>query len=413
MSDSTFDRRAFLGVASAALAALAAPRLAFSQDRGPVRIGLLAPLTGAGGAYGEGMVNAAKKAADFINTEGGGVLGGRKIEILVEDDESNPTAGVAAARKLLDVSKVVAITGVWSSAVAMAIKPLTIEKGVPLFVTGSGDEVTQGDNKGLVWRFQARGTDWGAAFARAALKDGAHTASVLALQTPFTLSMVNPFVDTFKKGGGKILDVVYYNPDQASYRAEVEKVFGKKPDAVFLPSYLPDLSAITREVYRSGFSDSRIYANSSAADAEGAFIKNVGKSVAEGIHHIQSIPSASSTAYKTFAQRASIPANTLAIFPSNVWDEISVLALAIERAGSADPAVFAKFILPVVNGTGPNPKTVENPVDGLKALRAKQAIAYSGAGSSFRFTPTGDQLNREYGHFVIKNGANQLVDTLG
>ncbi|MGF6743967.1 ABC transporter substrate-binding protein [Paraburkholderia atlantica] len=412
MSDSSFDRRAFLGVASAAFAALAVPRLAFSQDNGPIRIGLLAPLTGAGGAYGEGMVNAAKQAANFINSEGGGVLGGRKIEIVVEDDESNPTAGVAAARKLLDVSKVSAIVGVWSSAVAMAIKPITIEKGVPLFVTGSGDEVTQGDNQGLVWRFQARGTDWGAIFARAALKDGARTASVLALQTPFTLSMVNPFVEAFKKGGGKILDVVYYNPNQPSYRAEVEKVFGKKPDAVFLPSYLPDLSAIAREVYRSGFSDSRIYANSSAADAEGAFIKNVGKSVAEGIHHIQSIPPASSTAYKTFAHRAGIPANTLAIFPSNVWDEISVLALAIEHAGSADPAVFAKSILPVVNGSGPNAKSVEDPVDGLKALRAKQAISYSGAGSSFRFTPTGDQLNREYGHFVIKNGANQLIDTL-
>jgi len=410
MTDSSsFERRAFLRAAGASLAALAAPQLALAQGGGPIRIGVLVPLSGGGGAYGQGMANAARKAADYINAEAGGVLGGRKLEILVEDSESNPTAGVAAARKLLDVGKVSAIVGLWSSAVAMAIKPLTIEKGIPLLVSGSGDEVTQGDNKGLVWRFQARGSDWGAVFARAALKDGARKASLLVLQTPFTLSMVEPFAAEFRKGGGQVLDTVFYNPNQPSYRAEVEKVFGKKPDAVFLPSYLPDLSAIAREVYRSGFSDTRIYANSSSADAEGAFIKNVGKAVAEGIHHIQSIPPADSTAYKTFARVAGIPPGTLAIFPSNVWDEISVLALAIERAGSADPQVFARSILPVVNGPG---KTVENPVDGLKALRARQAIAYSGAGSRFQFTPTGDQLNREYGHFVIRNGANQLVDTL-
>ena len=82
------------------------------------------------------MADAAKKAAAFINAQGGGLLGGRKVEVVIEDDESNPTAGVAATRKLLEVSRVSAIVGVWSSAVAMAIKPLTIEKGVPLFVTG-------------------------------------------------------------------------------------------------------------------------------------------------------------------------------------------------------------------------------------------------------------------------------------
>jgi len=127
----------------------------------PIRIGVLVPLSGAGGAYGPGMAEAAKRAAEFINSEAGGVLNGRKLEIVVADSETNPTAGVAAARKLLDVSKVSAITGLWSSSVALAVKPLTLERGIPLLVTGTGDEVTQGDNKGLVWRFQARGSDWG------------------------------------------------------------------------------------------------------------------------------------------------------------------------------------------------------------------------------------------------------------
>ncbi|CAB3665086.1 Leucine-, isoleucine-, valine-, threonine-, and alanine-binding protein [Achromobacter deleyi] len=407
MSMPTLNRRYFLSLSAAALALPLIPRLARAATGEPVRIGVLAPLTGGGGPYGQGMANAAQKAAETINAAGG-VLGGRPLEVVVIDDESNPTAGVAAVRKLLDVNKVIAIAGVWSSAVAMAIKPITLERGVPLLVSGSGDEVTQGDNKGLVYRFQARGSDWGPVFARAIHKAGGRRASVLALQTPFTLSLANPFAETFKAQGGEILDVVYYNPNQASYRAEVEKVFARKPDAVFVPSYLPDLSAIAREVYRSGF-ESPIYANSSAADAEGAFIKAVGRDVAEGIHHIQSIPPVNSSAYKRFAQAAGIDPATLAIFPSNVWDQISVLALAIEQAGSADPARYAAAIPLVANGQGAK---VESPVDGLKALRAGQAVAYSGAGSQFTFTPNGDQLNREFGHFVIKNGANQLLEVL-
>ncbi|WP_025139149.1 ABC transporter substrate-binding protein [Achromobacter sp. DH1f] len=407
MSMPTLNRRHFLSLSAAALTLPLIPRLARAATGEPVRIGVLAPLTGGGGPYGQGMANAAQKAAETINAAGG-VLGGRPLEVVVIDDESNPTAGVAAVRKLLDVNKVIAIAGVWSSAVAMAIKPITLERGVPLLVSGSGDEVTQGDNKGLVYRFQARGSDWGPVFARAIHKAGGRRASVLALQTPFTLSLANPFAETFKAQGGEILDVVYYNPNQASYRAEVEKVFARKPDAVFVPSYLPDLSAIAREVYRSGF-ESPIYANSSAADAEGAFIKAVGRDVAEGIHHIQSIPPVNSSAYKRFAQAAGIDPATLAIFPSNVWDQISVLALAIEQAGSADPARYAAAIPLVANGQGAK---VESPVDGLKALRAGQAVAYSGAGSQFTFTPNGDQLNREFGHFVIKNGANQLLEVL-
>ncbi|MGH8845517.1 MAG: ABC transporter substrate-binding protein [Advenella sp.] len=395
---SRFALASIMGVAAVSSIAPAVAQEALA----PIRIGVLVPLSGAGGAYGPGMAEAAKRAAEFINSEAGGVLNGRKLEIVVADSETNPTAGVAAARKLLDVSKVSAITGLWSSSVALAVKPLTLERGIPLLVTGTGDEVTQGDNKGLVWRFQARGSDWGRVFARAAYHDGARTASVMVQQAPAWTIMVDPFVTEFRKLGGKIVDVVYYNPGQSSYRAEVEKIFAKEPDAVFLPSYLPELSAIAREVFRSGFT-SKIYSNSSAADAEGAFIKNVGAEVAEGINHIQSIPPAESTAYKTFSQHTKTPENTLAIFPSNMWDEVSVLALAMEKSGSADPAVFSKSILDVVNGPG---TVVENPVDGLKALRAGKPISYSGAGAQFKFTPTGDQLHRSYGRFIIKDGAN-------
>ena len=66
-----------------------------------------APFTGTGSPYGKEIEEAARAAA--VVNDAGGVVG-RKLELVVADDESVPTSGVAAARKLIDVDKVVSIS---------------------------------------------------------------------------------------------------------------------------------------------------------------------------------------------------------------------------------------------------------------------------------------------------------------
>jgi branched-chain amino acid transport system substrate-binding protein len=397
-----------LGVAVASLCVVAgasAAGAASAPSGAPLRIGLLAPLTGSGGAYGKEEETAAKAAAAHINAHGG-VLG-RPLEIVVADDETTPTAGVSAARKLIDVDGVVAITGVWSSAVALAVRPVALEKSVALLPVGSADELTEGDNKGLVWRFQTNGKNWGQAFANVAYKDGARTASILVLQTPFTLSTVKPFADRFAQQGGKVLDTLYFNPNQPSYRAEVEKIFSKKPDAVFLPSYIPEFSAIVREIYRSGY-ESKLYTFSHAADSGGKFVQNVGKAAAEGVNHVQATPVGNNASYQLYLKQTQQPEGTIVAFGANVFDEINVLALAIEKAKSAKAADFSKEIANVVNTKGPD---VHDPVQGLQLIRAGKPFRYSGATADFRFAPNGDQVDLDYGHYRVLNGVSKLVGT--
>ncbi len=187
MLPSYIPRRSLLAASVVIAASLACPSILMAQEA-TVRIGLLAPLTGTGGPYGQEEEEAARAAVKVIN-DAGGVLG-RRLELSVADDESQPTAGVAAVRKLIDVDKVVSIEGVWSSAVALAVKPITLEKGILLSVVGSADEITDGENRNLVWRFQTNGRSWGVAFSKAMIGDGAKTASILVLQTPFTQSTI-------------------------------------------------------------------------------------------------------------------------------------------------------------------------------------------------------------------------------
>lgn len=117
----TITRRAAL-IAGASL--LATPSLVRAQGA-PIRLGTLTPLTGAGGPYGPVMANCVRAVINEVNGAGG-VLG-RQVQLVSEDDQTNPEAGLRAARKLIDVDQVAAIMGTWASAVTTAVAPLCWE----------------------------------------------------------------------------------------------------------------------------------------------------------------------------------------------------------------------------------------------------------------------------------------------
>src|ERR1700684_3860203 len=245
---SVISRRLLMG----GIAALPfAPYLAHAQANEPIRIGVLAPLTGGGGPYGVDIVKASKLAADQINAAGG-VLGGRKIELFVEDDETSATDAVKAARKLLDIDKVIAITAVWGSGPILAGRPLTLEKNVVVAALGYADEVAQGATRGLVWRFQARASSWGEPAARAILKGGYKKIGLLHLQNPFVATLIPSFLKTIEQGGAHVVSDVEFKPDQPSYRAEIEEVYAADPEAVFVPGYVNQFTSIAKEIYRGG-----------------------------------------------------------------------------------------------------------------------------------------------------------------
>ena len=104
------------------LVGLRAPAYA---DDGDIPIGMVLPFSGATGAYGPDMKKAAEIVVKTIN-DAGGLLGGRKLRLFIEDTETNPTVAVAATKKLLEVNKVEAVAGFWGSPEALAAKPITL-----------------------------------------------------------------------------------------------------------------------------------------------------------------------------------------------------------------------------------------------------------------------------------------------
>ena len=135
-----------------AMAAASTPALA--QE--PIKIGHVAALSGASAQSGEAITRGLAIAIDEINAKGG-LLGGRKLELIQRDDESVPPKGVVAARELISKEKVVAMFGGIDTPVALATVPVVNKEKVPyMAVWAAGTPITRnGADPNYVFRVSA------------------------------------------------------------------------------------------------------------------------------------------------------------------------------------------------------------------------------------------------------------------
>lgn len=114
----------------------------------PVKIGCLSPFSPPGDpAAGKRIRWGAELAIQYINEEMGGVLGGRPVELVVEDDSGAPADGIAGYRKLVQKDGVVSVIGQYHSSVCLAVNKVAQDLQVPLFSTGaSSPKITKSQN---------------------------------------------------------------------------------------------------------------------------------------------------------------------------------------------------------------------------------------------------------------------------
>src|SRR5262249_11245632 len=141
-------RSAFIGAAALAFVAPV-----HAQET--VKVGLVAAMSGQSAKSGEAIVRGLSLAIDEINAKGG--LLGKKVELLVRDDESNPAKGVVAARELVQREKVTMVFGGLDTPVSMAIVPFMNGAKVPYMgVWAAGTPITRnGAAENYVFRVSA------------------------------------------------------------------------------------------------------------------------------------------------------------------------------------------------------------------------------------------------------------------
>jgi branched-chain amino acid transport system substrate-binding protein len=129
---------------------------AMPQSKEPVKIGLAAAVSGGSAASGEAIKRGIQIAMDEINGRGG-VLGGRKLELVVRDDEGNPAKGVTIARELVEREKAVTVFGGLHTTVALAQVAVWHELKTPYMgAWAAGTNITRnGQTPNYVFRVSA------------------------------------------------------------------------------------------------------------------------------------------------------------------------------------------------------------------------------------------------------------------
>src|SRR5262245_16831119 len=151
---STWHRLPLAGGLSVGLTLIMLGTPTLSQE--PIKIGHVAALSGASAQSGEAITRGLVVAIDELNGKGG-LLGGRKLELIQRDDESVPPKGVVAARELISKEKVVAMFGGIDTPVALACVPIVNKEKVPyMAVWAAGTGITRnGADPNFVFRVSA------------------------------------------------------------------------------------------------------------------------------------------------------------------------------------------------------------------------------------------------------------------
>ena len=190
-----FVVRSVLGAA----AALAISGAAFAQGA-PVKIGLLATLEGpfaAGGA--DGM-----RGAELALMQRGGMVAGRKVEIIKASSNANPDVAVNSTRKLVEQDKVDIMVGPLSGGEGIAVKDYSkTQPGVTFINGGSGAQATTLVNPSPnFFRFNTEGAQWMVGLGKAAMDKGYKRVMVIAEDYAFPYSQVQGFMAEFCRLGG-------------------------------------------------------------------------------------------------------------------------------------------------------------------------------------------------------------------
>ena len=254
------DRRTFIktvGGAGLAVSTLGFPGIVRSAGKpGEIEVGVIYPMSGRFGPFGQNGLRGWHIAIDEINQDGGIFsLGGAKIKTVLRDSEGSPKIGMAETEKIAK-SKAVAIVGAYNSNVTIPGTQLAEQYGIPWIVDMSlSDKICR---RGFKYTFRTvmEGGRAGANLVEFVndvgkkTKQEAKTAVIMGMDNVWGKIMSKSYQKGLKKYGIKLLADAYYPLKTTDLTVEIAKLKAKKPDVWFFTSGLNDAVLISRSLYQ-------------------------------------------------------------------------------------------------------------------------------------------------------------------
>jgi len=216
-----------------------------------ILVGEFSSLTGGTATFGQSTHNGITLAFDEINASGG-VLG-KKLKVLVEDDQSKPEEAATAVQKLISQNRVVAVLGEVASSRTLAAAPIAQSNKVPLISPSSTNpKVTEiGD---YIFRVCFIDPFQGAVMAKFAANSLKlkKVAILYDVRNDYSVGLRNFFSETYKGLGGEIIGEQVFSEGDSDFRAQLTQLKSLKPEAIYVPGYYTEAGTISRQARELG-----------------------------------------------------------------------------------------------------------------------------------------------------------------
>lgn len=377
-----------------------------------ITVGSVLSITGSMAAIGSAIGDAGRLAVDQFNEAGG--VNDCTVKYVLRDDQGSPNVGVDAAKTLVEIERVPVLLGAIQSGVSL---PILTSVTVPANVTqisccSSAPSFTElakeGGTKGFWFRTLPTDRPQAAVLAKIAADRGYKKLAIVNVNSDYGTSLASSFKRDAEKFGITITNMVAYNQEQASYRAEVNAALQGEPEALVLIAFPADGATVAREWISFGGPQKFVFSNALRADE---FLEAVGADYlteAYGIDNAQ-VEGESVTAFNNDwqAKFGSAP-NGPGLH--TMYDAAAVALLAMEEAGEATGTAIRDNIRKVTSGDG---EQIFPGVEGFKKakqlIKEGKPIRYVGATGPLEFDENGDVVG-PYLIWGVKDGKLATLD---
>ncbi len=305
----------------------------------PIQIGVIANLTGQDVKTSVQMVRGVELAADDINAAGG--INGQQIKLIVEDSEYRAQEALNAATKLYTVDKVQAAIMFGGSSLMIPVAQMAKEQG-KILVNTSSSSPKLGEYPGTLFSILPLDDILAKDLGNLVADSGAKTAAVVVPNNAFGLGVADAAAAAFKARGGTITETIAYTEGQPNYRADIQVLASKKPEAIITAGYGDDSRTILRSVRELGIDAPWYAAYPSILEVENPEWMSGKLSGVDNGGYSQGVGKAVLDKYKAKYNEEDILAHVY-----YGYDALMVLAEAMKKGGT-DAASIAKTLPEVV-----------------------------------------------------------------
>jgi branched-chain amino acid transport system substrate-binding protein len=222
-----------------------------AKHEAEIKVGEFGSLTGSTATFGVSSKNGIELFVDNLNAQGG--IGGKKVHVLVEDDQSKPEEAATAVNKLIAQDGVVAVLGEVASSRSLAAAPICQNADVPMISPSSTNpKVTEIGNN--IFRVCYIDPFQGMVIAKFA-KNTLHYSKGAIFRdnkNDYSVGLANFFTESFHALGGTIVSDEAYSEGDQDFKAQLTVLKSKKPEFIFIPGYYTEVGLIARQARELG-----------------------------------------------------------------------------------------------------------------------------------------------------------------